>query len=65
MSQVERSEIIHFLQETANDHDFWDYVEQEQMDRIIQALEEEWGYAKAYSPFLYKTLHKKCPVENA
>ncbi len=43
MSQVERSEIIHFLQETADDHDFWDYIEQEQMNRIIQALEEEWG----------------------
>lgn len=43
MSQIERSEIIHFLQETADDRDFWDYVEQEQMDRIIQALEEEWG----------------------
>lgn len=43
MSQVERFEIIHFLQETADDRDFWDYVEQEQMDRIIQALEEEWG----------------------
>lgn len=43
MSQIERSEIIHLLQETADDRDFWDYVEQEQMDRIIQALEEEWG----------------------
>lgn len=65
MSQIERSEIIHYLQETADDQNFWDYVEQEQMNRIIQALEEEWGQAEAYSPFLHKTLHKKCPVENA
>lgn len=43
MSQVERSEAIRLLQETADDQNFWDYVEQEQMNRIIQALEEEWG----------------------
>ena len=43
MSQVERSELIATLQENPNDQDFWDMVSQEQMNRIIQALEEEWG----------------------
>ena len=65
MSQIERSELIATLQENPNDQDFWDMVSQEQMNRIIQALEEEWGQAEAYSPFLRRTSHKKCPVENA
>lgn len=43
MSQTERLALIGQLQTDPSDEDFWDYVGQQELDRLIQALEEEWG----------------------
>ena len=43
MSQTERQALIGQLQNDPSDEDFWDYVGQQELDRLIQALEEEWG----------------------
>ena len=43
MSQIERLALIGQLQADPSDEEFWDYVEQQELDKLIQALEEEWG----------------------
>lgn len=43
MSQNERLTLIGQLQNDPTDEEFWDYVGQQELERLIQALEEEWS----------------------
>ena len=43
MAREEREKILEQLRQNVTDGDFWDMIEADQIDRILTALDEEWG----------------------